>query len=232
MGELGTLPNSETDAVRNRSLGRSILSTGRHNCWNTPSGSLGVRSVRNDGNPSASMLLARMSSAALLLSGWLVISQCSFFTLVDARYGIIHRVKESDSGISGGKDCTSEKVDRDRKLEKIRASAGNDVSGVWRRTSFRRGWLLDRVANDERPFDEMPRIFERVKLRNAGRERRLVSLKAFDGRLHKCRCCSDGRTVSVLASNVPGARVASGRHCIDKAVSFVQPRCCSRNAIS
>ena len=47
-----------------RSDERAMFSTGRQRAWKMPSASLGARSVRRLGNPPASMLRARMSSAS------------------------------------------------------------------------------------------------------------------------------------------------------------------------
>lgn len=178
------------------------------------------------------MLLARRSSAALAVSRWLVMSQCSLSRLADARYGIIHNMNESDSGMRGGNDCTRAKVSRDDRLLKIRANAGREVRGICRSCSFRSFMLLGLVANDERPLEDIPRILDRERLCRDGRDSRFVSLNALAGKLHRWRCWRDGRTVNVLASKVSGANVESGKHSIDKVVNFDQPRCCSKNTIS
>ena len=118
-------------AAVNRSEGRSWRSFGLQRSWKIPDGSLGARNVRNVGKPPAAMLLASISSASLTPKGsFEVISQWSLEMLPDARYGIIHKVKTSSSGINGEKSCTSENEVRLDRLEKIRANAGRDVSGV------------------------------------------------------------------------------------------------------
>lgn len=93
--------------------------------------------------------------------------------------------KESESGIRGEEDCTRDKFVRECRLERMRARAGREVSGVWRRVSSRRDWLLGRVAKAERPLDDMPRMLERVRLFNEGNAARLASVKALLGR--SCR---------------------------------------------
>lgn len=81
IGDEGALKDPEAGmppmALRRwkRSLGRMMWSTGRQRAWKRPSGSLGVRRVVRAGKPPASMLRARMSSASLVVLGWLVMSQ-------------------------------------------------------------------------------------------------------------------------------------------------------------
>lgn len=158
MGVLGV------SSLLKRSVGRSIASTGRQRSWNIASGSFGVLKSFSCGNPPAAILLARMSSATVAQSRWLVMSQCSFLTVAEARYGIIHRAKLSASGISGGKAWAREKVVREVRLDRIRARAGKEVRGVWRRCRRRRGWLAAQVAKEERPVDVMPVMCVRDKV--------------------------------------------------------------------
>ena len=138
----------------------------------------------------------------------------------------------SSEGMRGEKSCTSEKKRSLPRLDRSRASAGRDVSGVCRRCRLRRDWLVLRVAKVERPLELMPEMCERVSVSRLGRERRLLSLKALAGRLLRWRCLREGRQVSVRWRRVSGASEAPGRQWMERLVRRRQERWWPRKTIS
>lgn len=70
----------------------------------------------------------------------------------------------------------------------MRARAGRDVKGVLRSSRRWRCEVLLRVAKDVRPLEVMPTMRERIRDLSGGKDKRLLSLKAFGARLQRWRC--------------------------------------------